>query len=382
MARDKRSNRTGFVFLPCLLLLSIQFSNLYNLNFLKGDTTDCGSILLEATKWNNLPTSKSSLDPKTINSSVVYIVLSRRYGGLERRNAIRETWARGKKNVYFVIGQDCRIHPKYRDKDEGGNEACKLSNEVIRQQEYLDLNKEHHLNINDTDVEIEKEMETYGDLLITDVVDIYRTLPLKIKAAYTFVDKNLPSVEWIVKVDDDFFVQVDRFSKYLSQGFDSKQAIVVGGLIMNEQKAHLQGKWKEVPQFPQGGLYPPFPLGSYGHAVSRPVASWIAQNQDILLNYQGEDASLGIWLELKKDVKIKSASEVMSNDGKCEDLNMLVVGHNIDQNKMRECYDRAGLGITTMKTSIANHVSGVKLWPMAVAAMNREILRRGTIVIV
>ena len=353
MARDRGPNKTVIFFLACVLLAVIQLSNLYDFEFSKRGN-DCESILLEA-RWNNLPTLKSSIDPETMlskmsltNSSVVYFVLSRRYGGLEQRNAIRETWAKGKDNVYFVIGQDCRIHPKFRGKDEGGNEACEVSNQVIQLQEYSDLNKEHHLNVHVTDVEIEKEMETNGDLLITDVVDVYRTLPQKIKVAYTFIDKHLPRVEWIVKVDDDFFVQVDIFSKYLNSRFDSKQSILVGGRIMDEQKSHLEGKWKEVPQFPEGGLYPPFPLGSYGYAVSRPVASWLAQNQEILFNYQGEDVSIGIWLELKKDVKIKSASEVMSNDGLCTDVSKLVIGHDIGQNKMRTCFDQANYTSNSM----------------------------------
>ena len=70
---------------------------------------------------------------------------------------------------------------------------------------------------------------------------------------------------------------------------------VISGLI-STAKAHTAGKWIEVPQYPSGKEYPPFPLGSFGHAVSLPLFERIAKHQGGFFDYHGEDSYLGIWL--------------------------------------------------------------------------------------
>ena len=57
--------------------------------------------------------------------------------------------------------------------------------------------------------------EQYQDLLVMPVIDMYRTLPQKLKFAYTFVHTHLPTVEWVLKVDDDFYVRIDLFEQVL-----------------------------------------------------------------------------------------------------------------------------------------------------------------------
>ena len=105
---------------------------------------------------------------------------------------------------------------------------------------------------------------------------------------------------------------------------------------MRENDAHTEGKWREVPQYPVGGRYPPFPLGSCGHAVSRRVAEYISTNQDWLFDYQGEDVSLGIWLKDYPEAKFEE-TKVMSNGGSCLNSKVLLVGHDIDPVKMKRC---------------------------------------------
>jgi hypothetical protein len=340
--------RSSFFIACSMIALALQLWNLQGFAFIN-PMSDCdlrdspdddaiGSYLPQHRLHLSNETLTSRNKMNLTQSNVAIFVLSRRYGGLEVRNAIRETWAKGHDNVYFVIGQDCRIPPQYRDRDEGGNEACQVAPQPLVPKRYSKLTKEHHAFIDKTSVEVMNELETHRDLLITDVIDVYRTLPQKIKAAYAFVEQSLPNVQWIVKVDDDFFVRVDKFSEYLQANFNAEDSILVGGKIKRENKAHIAGKWKEVPQFPLGAEYPPFPLGSSGHAVSRPIAKWVVKNQEVLFDYQGEDVSLGIWLEQKRRVKLVD-SNVMSNQRECFDRSKFVVGHNINPQMMKNCYE-------------------------------------------
>jgi hypothetical protein len=124
--------------------------------------------------------------------------------------------------------------------------------------------------------------------------------------------------------------------------------VVISGNIFRGAKVHRDGKWKEVPQYPANKKYPTFPLGSYGHVVSRPIAEYVAQYSASLLNYQGEDVSLGIWLDVHLQNPVLNMSttkwilwdEYMTNNGNCINGQMDVIGHGITPAMMRKCYHR------------------------------------------
>eukprot|EP01047_Picozoa_sp_COSAG01_P140634 COSAG01_NODE_71573_length_255_cov_1.000000_1_plen_60_part_10 len=42
--------------------------------------------------------------------------------------------------------------------------------------------------------------------------------------------------------------------------------------------------------------YPPFPRGG-AHAVTRALAKYVVDNDKSLVEYQGEDTSMGIWMD-------------------------------------------------------------------------------------
>ena len=66
-------------------------------------------------------------------------------------------------------------------------------------------------------------------------------------------------------------------------------------LVHRTGSCGINCKWAEDKYKPS--MYPPFPHGSRGHIVGRAIAEYVACNQDELINYQGEDVSLGIWID-------------------------------------------------------------------------------------
>jgi hypothetical protein len=274
------------------------------------------------------------------DANTVIFVMNRR-DGFDVRRTIRETWATGQDNVYFVVGQPCKVHPTLRGRDEGGNPNCQVAPRLLPSN-YADLTTSYLDRIQQESHQLQEELEEHQDVLIADdVLDTYRSLPQKLKAAYSFVSQRLPNAQWIVKVDDDFYMRVAEFSNYLqSLDTNTTKLMVVGGDIRDRNTAHLSGKWNEVPQYPRGGLYPPFPLGSMGHAVTRGVVEYIVKHQQVLFDYQGEDVSVGIWLKDAKDgVEWKSVPKIMVNHGNCQRPGPeLVIGHDVTPAKMRQCY--------------------------------------------
>ena len=279
--------------------------------------------------------------------SLVVMVLSRR-NAFSVRQAIRETWASGHDNVYFVLGQGCPIPPRYQGRDQGGNSHCKVYSRPL-DQDYFNATLYQQRQERLIARQLHSEQEEHHDLLLMPhTIDMYQTLPAKLKFAYTFVHTSLPStVHWVLKVDEDFYVRIDSFEAMLNQKYPPQpkkenQAVLVGE-ICYKVRPLLNGKWKELPQFPFRSHYPPFPQGSGGHAVTRRIASYVATYQDALFDYQGEDVSIGIWLHSKMypsapPTTVYSEGGHMSSGGKCRNPALYVVGHKIAPSEMKACF--------------------------------------------
>ena len=262
---------------------------------------------------------------------VVILVLSRRTG-FSVRQAIRQTWAKGHDNVFFVVGASCPIPLKDRVNAPYG--AC-LRQFVSPADRQAAWNKEELA----TEAKLEQELKDHADLARMPGIDSYASLPEKVKFAYDWGLVHIPAAQWFVKVDDDQLARVQELGQWLTSQLDATKPTVVGG-IRRSGKVHRTGQWAETHY--TKSIYPPFPIGSSGHIVSRPVAQYIATHSKELFNFQGEDVSIGIWLDespLKDKVVWKGPDDSrMSNSGQCSNRQDFVIGHNFDEQQIRECF--------------------------------------------
>ncbi len=271
--------------------------------------------------------------PRLTNESTVFLVLSAR-NHIELRQVIRETWGNGHDNLYFVIGQYCPVNHGHRKheltcEDMPGDSTDKNNN--VHDEWY-----EKRMKL-ESQV-LREEQEHYRDMLWTPSPESYRGLPHKIKEGYDWVVRNLPNTKWIVKSDDDTIVRVASLSHYLETTPSlvyTKPTII--GKIEYDGDVHQEGRWKET-KYPGHTKYPPFPLGSCGHVVSRPVAEYIAKHKSQLTEYQGEDTSIAIWMH-ESPLKVEVMhSDSFENDGKCENPNLFIIGHDLPIDKIRDCF--------------------------------------------
>jgi len=313
---------------------------------------------------NSTDAIKTSKQPHLTDAKMVVLVLSRR-DGYERRMTIRETWAADHSNVYFVVGGlDCAVPYERRAGDPeqppwikspfcSDSHGRALASDMymagvpsMTEAEILDW--EEMISINDKNAaQLKNEMETFGDIIVaTDVIEIYRSLPAKLKSGYRWAIQNHPDAEWFLKIDDDSYVRVGSLSTYL-QEFVNKYADpllhpAVIGNIKPHNEPFKKGKWKEDSHF-KGRYYPKFPTGSWGHIVSRPVAEYVSENSEELYEYQGEDVSLGIWLDespLKNKVKWIRGNRFMTNKEDCTIAWKVIIGHNFNDQDLKYCFDQ------------------------------------------
>jgi len=140
------------------------------------------------------------------------------------------------------------------------------------------------------DKKLKAEIEAYDDVLLVDMVDVYRNLPQKVLHFHNWVSENFDS-DFVMKVDSDCYVDLPRILETLQQTKRENKTWI--GNFRYDWPVERMGKWNE-PEY-RASEYPAFACGS-GYIVSQDISSWLSMNSDQLHGYQGEDTSMGIWL--------------------------------------------------------------------------------------
>jgi hypothetical protein len=88
-----------------------------------------------------------------------------------------------------------------------------------------------------------------------------------------------------------------------------------------------------------------------------------------LILYQGEDTSLGIWLNeasIKKELRVTwFRSEYFTNNADCHSRQWLVIGHQISPDQMKSCYDKSDEWTEKYRNDVSKN-----LWHMNTEAQN------------
>ncbi|KAL6743031.1 hypothetical protein Aduo_016118 [Ancylostoma duodenale] len=129
-----------------------------------------------------------------LGADYVALVLSR-VNNYENRHAIRETWASRKRSqavkngtvvVFFILSS-----PKFNSELE----------------------------------ELAEEQRVFNDLIVTDVIESYRNLLLKVHVMLMFFQQHCSGVKYLMKVDDDVAVVLDRMLNRWNEDKLSEHAV-------------------------------------------------------------------------------------------------------------------------------------------------------------
>ncbi|MDA7838759.1 glycosyltransferase family 29 protein [bacterium] len=256
--------------------------------------------------------------PLDIDFAVI-VLTARDY--TDRRIAIRETWGKGHENIYFIVGHHCPYKPAQRKPW-----VCEPKNP------YIQIDAKY----NEEQEALTHKLSQEPNVIVVDMIDVYRNLAEKLKLAYMWVYKHT-NAKYILKMDDDSFARVDSVQHWLiHRKAKSKYEIIAGGF--SGGRPSRSGKWAETKYKPN--KYPPWPSGA-GHIVSRPVIEYMYNHLDTWVSYQGEDTSLGIWMEKVRpqmNVERVKCSHFITHSGNCHDKRKFVIGHDISIKKLQQCY--------------------------------------------
>ncbi|KAJ1519454.1 hypothetical protein ONE63_004744 [Megalurothrips usitatus] len=145
---------------------------------------------------------------------------------------------------------------------------------------------------------LRNEANIEKDIVLLDVLDVYKNIPTKLLQFYKWAFENL-NFTFLLKSDDDTFLDIPIIEQYLKSVMVANEQIHDDsymwwwGNLRHGLPVERHGKWQEL-EF-AAPVYPPFPCGG-GYVLNKNIVRFLAKNSKWLHTFQGEDTSLGIWL--------------------------------------------------------------------------------------
>ncbi|XP_004298603.1 PREDICTED: probable beta-1,3-galactosyltransferase 19 [Fragaria vesca subsp. vesca] len=147
----------------------------------------------------------------------------------------------------------------------------------------------------EVNVELMKEVEYFGDIVIVPYMDNYDLVVLKTIAICEYGVRTAPA-KYIMKCDDDTFVRVDAVLKEARKA-RKHRSLYIGNLNYHHKPLRF-GKWAVTyEEWPEED-YPTYANGP-GYIISSDVAKFILSEfeKNKLRLFKMEDVSMGMWVE-------------------------------------------------------------------------------------
>ncbi|XP_042238938.1 beta-1,3-galactosyltransferase 1-like isoform X2 [Homarus americanus] len=115
---------------------------------------------------------------------------------------------------------------------------------------------------------VQEESRIYGDIVVEEFVDSYTNLTLKSVFMLKWVHNNCPGAKFVMKVDDDIFLNVPNLQRTLLNKTITKIPHLTGTLICGARPIHDQwSKWYSPKYMFREGKYPNY-LSGTGYVFS------------------------------------------------------------------------------------------------------------------
>ncbi|KAK6153357.1 hypothetical protein DH2020_012996 [Rehmannia glutinosa] len=147
----------------------------------------------------------------------------------------------------------------------------------------------------EVNVEVKKEAEFFGDIVIVPYMDHYDLVVLKTVAICEYGVRTV-SANYVMKGDDDTFVRVDAIINEAKKVKEDKSLYI--GNMNYHHKPLRSGKWAVTNEEWPEVVYPTYANGP-GYIISSDIANFILSDfeKNKLRLFKMEDVSMGLWVE-------------------------------------------------------------------------------------
>ncbi|CAL4061818.1 unnamed protein product, partial [Meganyctiphanes norvegica] len=136
-----------------------------------------------------------------------------------------------------------------------------------------------------------EESQRYADIIVEDFIDSYSNLTLKTVFILKWVHQNCPGVKFLMKADDDMFVNVPNLQKTLmNQTFSTR--LIMGSQICGARPIHsIDSKWYTPQHMYNEKVYPNYVSGT-GYVMSGDVVEPLLKTAAVTPYFHLEDVFL------------------------------------------------------------------------------------------
>lgn len=255
--------------------------------------------------------------PECCLQCIVIILIISAPENIERRNAIRETWC---------------LPQSYQKDSIKRRWQCVFLIGQTRNSVFMSL--------------LKQEMRKHRDVLLGSYFDTYRNLTLKVFHGFYWAD-NFCRPDFVLKTDDDCFVNTKLLYLMLSNFTIMKSDLYVGNVYLNVEKRmvvrNTRSKWSLKWTEYAERYYPAYASG-LGYIISGDVLSDIVKLSKYYRPLPNEDAFVGILMYHLgvKPIKSQRFSFIASGWTVCNYLYILVI-HNITATLQRTLQNKTNL---------------------------------------
>lgn len=140
--------------------------------------------------------------------------------------------------------------------------------------------------------ELSNEQLLFNDIVhFDDFQDSFHNLTVKVLRSIVWAKKHY-QFDYLIKCDDDTFIQIDRLVRALRQM--NCPRYLYWGYFTGKGRPDLIGKWAER-QWYLCPHYIPYAMGG-GYVLSRQLVNVIANLSHVLQIYNNEDVTVGLWM--------------------------------------------------------------------------------------
>lgn len=244
----------------------------------------------------------------TGNSTIKVIVLiSTIHKNTEKRKAIRETWMSpytgntGPVRYMFLLGR--------------------ISDKALQ-------------------VALETESASYRDILQEDFIDSYNNLTLKTMMAFRWASTFCQKAEFVMKTDDDMFVNINGLLRAVNQHKDVLQRSVGGFCVLSASPIRDKGsKWYASEKMYPHRKYPGYCSGT-GYVTSMFVTRRVFEISKHLPFFHLEDIFVGLCIN-KLGYTFTRIGGFSTNfiPISCSYKQSIITSHGVSPKQMRQAWD-------------------------------------------
>lgn len=245
---------------------------------------------------------------KMSQKPIVLLLISSAPDNQDKRQMIRETW-----------GSKCS--------KEGSYFRCLFVLGIAR-----DNNQNNHIN---------QENEKFNDILQFSFQDAYSNLTYKTLCSFLWVDSHCSAVPYIMKTDDDMYVNTELVPKMLAA---APKTEFIGGFCwgLSSPNRDASSKWYVSFQTYARSRLPPMCSGT-GYILSQDVIEKIIQASSNIPFFHLEDVYVAMCLQKFniRPIRIKGFNNMYVRFNACDYRNSVMTSHEIPYGMLREYWEKS-----------------------------------------